>query len=923
MRDFPAVVDSRNGHGEAWTRITETLGEVVDGRSAVLLLEGEAGIGRTRLLADVAKTAGQMGIAVCAGRGDELTRWTPLAPLAAALGQTVWASGDSLRLATQLLQALHERASAGPLMIVLDDVQWVDPMTLAALRSFPAQLSPRPVVWVLASRDGTGDAAAAGRLFDRLAADGALRIRLTPLRLRSVVRVVTDFFGAAPDTDLLSLCASSNGNPALVAALLEGLREENAVVVRDGRAVLEQPRLPQRLISAVRNRLDGFGADTIGVLEVAAILGRSFRLADVAEVLGRSLADVLRAIREVLRAGLLDSDEQDDALSFRHGLVWRAVGELVAPSVAAPLHRQIGLLMIRRTGASGAATDHLLRGALPGDTQAIEALVDAAERALHGAPRTAADISAKALRLAMPGSPEFHALTGVRANALLQLGKLTDVEELVSASLACRVPAAVEANLRTILGAVRVLTGRYASAVAEIEQALAVPEGDAGVRASARATMLAAAAARGDRGLASRLAEQVLVEYEAGSDVDRPDRDDEVAVAVARVMLSRERWAEGEMAEALELLRAATRCPASAWWNVPAPHPRLVLAAMLAEIGDLTGAEAEIAAAETEIELTEHLVHSLSLHIVRGWVRVRAGSLSEAETEAAAGIELSDELGVTWFLPLAATTLATAALRRGDLVEAQQHLERGDGTGPVYAHGRQAWAELQIAAAQHSPRHVLSMLDTTHAHLLERPSQLLLQPSAAAWLVRLALEDRDDEIANRVASHAELLAERNPTLETLTAAADHVRGLLDRDTSLLRKAASSYGDPWSRGVAWEDLALVHADGQEAVEALESAMTAYEEAGCSREVARVRRLLREAGVRRRHWTYADRPATGWESLTPTERDVVELVAEGLTNRQVAARMFVSPHTVHAHLGRVFRKLGVSSRVELTGLRHRIA
>ena len=113
------------------------------------------------------------------------------------------------------------------------------------------------------------------------------------------------------------------------------------------------------------------------------------------------------------------------------------------------------------------------------------------------------------------------------------------------------------------------------------------------------------------------------------------------------------------------------------------------------------------------------------------------------------------------------------------------------------------------------------------------------------------------------------------------------------------------------------------DSAGAVAALETAMTGYTAAGSTRDAARIRSKLREAGVRRRHWSYADRPSTGWDSLTDTEREVAELVAGGLTNRQVAARMFVSPHTVHAHLGRIFRKLGITSRVELTGLRHRIA
>ncbi|MGH3292423.1 MAG: helix-turn-helix domain-containing protein, partial [Trebonia sp.] len=83
----------------------------------------------------------------------------------------------------------------------------------------------------------------------------------------------------------------------------------------------------------------------------------------------------------------------------------------------------------------------------------------------------------------------------------------------------------------------------------------------------------------------------------------------------------------------------------------------------------------------------------------------------------------------------------------------------------------------------------------------------------------------------------------------------------------------------------------------------------------RDLARIRRRLRKLGIRRHHRAPADRPATGWDSLTETEQTTASLVAEGLTNQQVADRMYVSAHTVAFHLKQVFRKLCIGSRVEL--------
>lgn len=97
--------------------------------------------------------------------------------------------------------------------------------------------------------------------------------------------------------------------------------------------------------------------------------------------------------------------------------------------------------------------------------------------------------------------------------------------------------------------------------------------------------------------------------------------------------------------------------------------------------------------------------------------------------------------------------------------------------------------------------------------------------------------------------------------------------------------------------------------------LEAAMRAYDRAGATTDAARIRAALRQLGVHRRRQV---RPGTGfgWSSLTPTELDVVRLICGGATNRQAAAQLFLSPHTVSTHLRHTYAKLGISSRVELT-------
>ncbi|MFZ0002899.1 MAG: helix-turn-helix transcriptional regulator, partial [Trebonia sp.] len=127
-------------------------------------------------------------------------------------------------------------------------------------------------------------------------------------------------------------------------------------------------------------------------------------------------------------------------------------------------------------------------------------------------------------------------------------------------------------------------------------------------------------------------------------------------------------------------------------------------------------------------------------------------------------------------------------------------------------------------------------------------------------------------------------------------------------------------DPWAGASAAEDLGVLHGrqgDRDRAIHHLKEALGGYRQVGAERDQARIRRRLRRLGIRRRHWsTPAARPVTGWDSLTDTEQAVACLVAEGLNNNQVGARMYISTHTVAHHLRQAFRKLSIASRVELT-------
>jgi DNA-binding CsgD family transcriptional regulator len=189
---------------------------------------------------------------------------------------------------------------------------------------------------------------------------------------------------------------------------------------------------------------------------------------------------------------------------------------------------------------------------------------------------------------------------------------------------------------------------------------------------------------------------------------------------------------------------------------------------------------------------------------------------------------------------------------------------------------------------------------------------------AAVLLVRGALADGDRSRAAWLAKSTQQLAEARPGNSDLAAAAAHARGLVDRDSASLEQAASTYRAPLARAKATEDAGLAWAcrgNQDNAVAWLRDAYALYEELGTVGAMARVRSQLRVAGVRLHHWKRADKPAYGWESLTETEQRIADLVAQGLSNRQVAGRLFLSTHTVAFHLRHIYWKLDVNSRVQL--------
>ncbi|GAA4511708.1 LuxR family transcriptional regulator [Actinoallomurus oryzae] len=894
-------------------------------RGSVLLVEGQSGMGKSRLLCDAVEAAATRGFMLAHGAADEPSRLAPLVPLMTALGespQTLREGLDAsvetadlrLRLLDRLQNRLEERVARGPFLIALDDLQWADPTTLLALRSIVPELASYPLVWILARTTGIA-ASGADRVFEILARDGAVRIALEPLSEQAVAEVIDDLLGAAPGPDLLAMTAATGGNPFLLVELLRGLYDEHAVRAADGRLTLVSRQLPRRMQEIARSRLGRLSPHTRHLLQVAAVLGRSFRVDDLAEMFDEPPSRLLPALEEAESEAVVAA--AGDQLTFRHELVWQAVAETVTVPVRHALHRQAAEMLLRRGGSAIPAAAHLMHYARPGDTHALKGLDQAVREVLPSSPQSAADLAVRALELTAPGDPDRVDRTVTAVYALTTCGRLPEAADFARAAMGQAEHPGQAARLRSELAYALLLAGRPADAVREAEKALAQPDLAGDKRGLAEQVFLRGLYATHEFRRGRELAEEII---------DSGRQHSRAARVGARMLFSYLAWGDGHAADGISHVREAVRIAPRDDDEARRVHPRLHLATLLTDMRRLDEAEAQLSQVTEEIAEFGQAAYAAAPAIFRARLRLAQGRLDDAEAEAQAGLAIADQMGTHAFVLLGLAVLIAVAVRRGDLDAATGHLQRYEERFRAGARFGLAWGRWAVATldeARDGPARAFETLRPVCADPAERRWLLMSEPDAAAWLARTALAAGDRPSAEAVTVTAEQLARENTGFPALAASAAHARGILRGDRVTLAHAAASHPCPWGRASAAEDLGVLLAgsrnvDDGAPIEALDRALEGYQRLGALRDAARIRARLRRLGVRRRHWTQSERPVSGWSSLTETERNVAALAAQGLTNPQVATQMFVSPHTVKFHLRQVFRKLGIASRVELARL-----
>lgn len=896
----------------------------VNGRAGAVLIRGRPGGGKSRLFEAVIDRANREGLTVLHGSGDADAATMPMAPLLQAVlrGPTPLMDRATVQqamgneevryiLIQDIAEAIERSARSRALVIAIDDLQFCDTTTLFALRVLTEQLAAEPVVWLVAAREPVTDDTVA-RTLDRLQQLDSRTLLATPLPLPAALAIAEDIVGATLDANLRTMVARADGEVLDLVETLRGLVDEHRIQLTAGHAVLADTKVPTRLRDSVGRqlaRLTPLAAETV---TTASVVGRRFSPQVIAALLGQPLREIAQALRQAESIRIVsevNSYGSEDQFTFRHDLIREALELTLTPAVRRELRRAAVDAQLARGMSVVEVAGALAASAEPGDLEAAELLEQAAQHTAAMDPSTGADLLARAAELARDDPTRRDRLVARQVSLLWQAGRSRDAQELGEQALVSGLDPAHEAEVR--LGLARVAAEHsYTEAGHQTSTALALPALPDAIRAQLYAGRAVAKIVMHDfEGLDGDLAAGLELADRSGA---LPAQASLLATKSTLAFYQMD-WptafslaAAGQRIAETAAAETSMWTPGSLWtailWGVTG-SPKEALGILDGEIADATARQQGAALA--------------LLMMVRARVLLEAGRLSDAQSEAEAVLTMTDwrdrnsvaDFTVNFVLRrVAQYTGDPDALRR---TEADATRLTQEAVASVRRPGK--WLAALDADADGNSALALELTAEGVAAYGRLGDAFTFDPADEPLFARIAARAGRPDLAARAAVYTEERATRNPTFPLLAALARHTRGLVDDNPDALGEAVALFADtqrPLPQAAALEDAGRVTADRDKAVDLLDQAHAIYRETGALRDAARIRQRLRTLGVRR---AAAKRDGSG--DLTPSELAVARLVARGSTNREVAAELFLSPHTVNSHLRHAFTKLGIRSRVEL--------
>jgi DNA-binding CsgD family transcriptional regulator len=908
----------------------DALAGVAAGRPGLIVIEGPAGIGKTRLLAEARRLAEDAGARVLVARAGELEQELAFGVVRQLFEQELRASDSAaLRGAAQAAREVFDwssRAASGetqddasfailqglywltigvagpaPLVIAVDDLHWCDVPSLRYLGYLVRRLEGLNVTLMCTLRSYEGRARAT--LLGEIVNDPlTVTLRPGPLSMDGTRRLVTDRLLADAHEAFSTAChTATGGNPLLLGELLKALRAEG-VRPDAGHVDAVADLGPSALSRAVLVRLARLPPDAARVASAAAVLGDEAELSIVAELAGLE-PDAASAAASALAGAEILSDQP--AVTFMHPLVGAAVYEDTPAHERSLAHERAARLFRERGYPAGVVAVHLALAPARGEEWVCDILQRAAHTSLRaGSPASAVGYLTRAL--AEPPSARR------RAQLLVDLGRaeiLFDgpaaVEHLREA-LELTDDAQARGYLALALTHALMFTGRAGESVELIARTKAEPGPDSGDlgRALEAIELMAPLFGAGETAAAGQLERHRELPLLAGAGAKM------LAAAAARHWA----YAGGPADECARLALAALEggeliAADNIFFSVTA-----VLVLALADRDEaLDGWEALLQDARARGSLPSKAAISLW----GGYALLRRGELADAESSLHDALEELTlwNAGAEGLVHRAA--FLSAVLReRGDLAGARQSLEAGDDPGDA-SDGSRYWLDslAELLIAEERFKEALTVAEESEqrfefiVHPLDTPARL----HRAVALHQLGRREEALALAGEVLE----LARRWGAPATL-ARALRILGTLERDAGLehLEEAVDVVDRSPARLELAKALAALGAGLRgarrptEAREPLRRALDLADRLGAEALLAHARFELHAAGGRPR-----TKALTGPASLTPSERRVAERAAAGQTNRAIAEALFVTPKTVERHLGNAYRKLGVGSRHEL--------
>jgi DNA-binding CsgD family transcriptional regulator len=912
------------------------------GAGRLVVIEGPAGIGKSRLLAEARAMAGTRGMTVLSARAIELERDSSFGVAAGLFAATLAGAADRERgrllsgqasLAARLfdpaapetddssalvrglywLTANVAAGSAGGetpsgLLLEVDDIQWADRPSLSFLAYLAARIDELPAVLVLTVRSGELPEDQQTLEWLRMRpAHGVLTPRtLSPQAIARLVRAELP----ASEPGFVQACAeASGGNPFLARELLWALRTEE-IAPSAASAARVRSLVPETVLRSVLVRLNRRGDAARQLAQAVAVLGDRAPLRHARLLAGLDTETAEAAADALGEAGILAAGEP---LRFAHPLLGSSVYADIPAFARARAHRRAADLLTADGAPLDAVAAHALHTRPDGDQRTVTTLREAAAQALNrGDPGAAARLLARALAEPPPAAARGHVLLEL-ANAELEQGDLSAGDRINEALPLFEAPEDRVPALAA-LARLHFNRGAHEAAASSMEEALELLKPEDPALAPLLVSYLTASTFRAE--LAPLAAKRLQPLMEAARDGRPPDDPGLLAHLVLRLAFA------SEPAERIRVLAAR----ATAADPLVEPASLGILTGLVVQalccVDELDDAERICAAGIAAARDRGSLLNFTMTSYHRAIGRYHRGELDSALADLDQALLATQEgwtAGASWPGGLR----AHIHVERGDLAAAREALALTAGALPGAMDVPVArFAHAVLALAEGRPEAALADAETAGRLLsagfgIDHPGFVPWRHPAALAAHALGRRGRARELAREQLDRARWsgtaravgLALRTQAAvgdgELRIAALTEASEVLAHSPSALQRAH----------VLVELGAAQRRAGQRtaAVTPLREGLELADRMGASRLVATARHELRALGLRPR------RPAvSGPGSLTPTERRVAELAASGLTNRQLAEALFVTVKTVETHLARAYQKLGTRSRAELPGL-----